>query len=219
MERLTKKIDIGYILKLPEDKNISDLEIKFSVYDKLGRYEDLQEMIGIPFEEFAELCKQEIPEECKNPSKAIILTDDDVDKWHQYKAIGTVEDIQKVLSFLGDENKRSIIDDLKLLNQYKEIGTVEGCKRAIEISKENYYLYLEYKAKVQEYEAIGTVEEFKALKEKNEPKKPLPIDYENYIGIIANAKFLKGAYWCPNCKHTVRSGVYCDDCGQALDWE
>lgn len=38
----------------------------------------------------------------------------------QYKAIGTVEDIQKVLSFLGDENKRSIIDDLKLLNDYKD---------------------------------------------------------------------------------------------------
>lgn len=46
----------------------------------------------------------------------------------KYKAIGTVEDINKVLSFLGDENKRSIIDDLKLLNEYKEAGTVEDFK-------------------------------------------------------------------------------------------
>lgn len=54
--------------------------------ERLKAYEDLQDMIGVPFEKFAELCKQEIPEECKNPSKAIILTDDDVDEWHQYKA-------------------------------------------------------------------------------------------------------------------------------------
>lgn len=39
-----------------------------------------------------------------------------------------MEDINKVLSFLGDENKRSIIDDLKLLNEYKEAGTVEDFK-------------------------------------------------------------------------------------------
>ena len=50
------------------------------------------------------------------------------EKLAKYEAIGTVEDIQKVLSFLSDENKRSIIDDLKLLNEYKEIGTVEELK-------------------------------------------------------------------------------------------
>ena len=43
----------------------------------------------------------------------------------KYRAIGTVEDIQKILSFLGDENKRSIIDDLKLLNEYKD-GEEQG---------------------------------------------------------------------------------------------
>lgn len=43
MDRLTKKIDGGYTLKLPEDKSISDLEIKFNVYDKLGELEDLAE--------------------------------------------------------------------------------------------------------------------------------------------------------------------------------
>lgn len=71
----------------------------------------------------------------------------------------------------------------------------------------------------KKFESIGTVEEFKALKEKSMAKKPTPIDYEKYIGVIENAKFLRGAYWCPNCKHTVRSGTYCSDCGQKLDWE
>ena len=55
--------------------------------------------------------------------------------------------------------------------------------------------------------------------EKQIPKKPTPIDYEKYIDVIDNAKFLRGAYWCPNCKHVVKNGSFCSDCGQALDWE
>ena len=55
---------------------------------------------------------------------------------------------------------------LEEIQQYRAIGTVAGYERAIEISKENFRLSMEYKAKVQEYEEIGTVEEFKALKEK-----------------------------------------------------
>ena len=57
----------------------------------------------------------------------------------------------------------------------------------------------------------------KAL-EKQIPKKPTPIDYEKYIDVIDNARFLRGAYWCPNCKHVVKSGSFCSDCGQKLDW-
>lgn len=56
-----------------------------SLKKKLAVYEDLQEMIGIPFEEHAALCREHIPDDAKYPSKAIVLTDDDVDKWHQYK--------------------------------------------------------------------------------------------------------------------------------------
>lgn len=54
--------------------------------------------------------------------------------------------------------------------------------------------------------------------EKQIPKKPTPIDYEKYIDVINNARFLRGAYWCPNCKHVVKSGSFCSDCGQKLDW-
>lgn len=57
-----------------------------------------------------------------------------------------------------------------------------------------------------------------ALK-KQIPKKPTPIDYEKYIDVIDNARFLRGAYWCPNCKHVVKSNSFCSNCGQALDWE
>ena len=54
--------------------------------------------------------------------------------------------------------------------------------------------------------------------EKKIPKKPTPIDYEKYIDVIDNARFLRGAYWCPNCKCVVKSGSFCSDCGQKLDW-
>lgn len=56
-----------------------------------------------------------------------------------------------------------------------------------------------------------------ALK-KQIPKKPTPIDYEKYIDVIDNARFLRGAYWCPNCRHVVKSGSFCKYCGQKLDW-
>lgn len=55
--------------------------------------------------------------------------------------------------------------------------------------------------------------------EKQIPKKPMPIDYEKYIDVIDNARFLRVAYWCPNCKHVVKSGSFCSNCGQKLDWE
>ena len=64
-------------------------------------------------------------------------------------------------------------------------------------------------------EALGLA--IQAL-EKRIPKKPTPIDYKKYINVIDNARFLRGAYWCPNCKHVVKTGSFCSDCGQKLDW-
>lgn len=108
------------------------------------------------------------------------------------------------------------------LEQYRAIGTVEELKSMKENGAFTGVELAQLAAmqmRLKEYSAIGTIEEFKALKEKNTAKNPTPIDYEKYIGVIENAKFLRGAYWCPNCKHTVRSGAYCDDCGQKLDWQ
>lgn len=54
--------------------------------------------------------------------------------------------------------------------------------------------------------------------EKQIPKKPTPIDYKKYMDVVNNAISLRGGFWCPNCKKVVRSGSYCNDCGQKLDW-
>lgn len=59
-----------------------------------------------------------------------------------------------------------------------------------------------------EYQQIGTVEEFKALKEKNEPKK------------LDTTSRADGDYVCGNCYEPIPrwDTKYCPDCGQAIDW-
>ena len=67
---------------------------------------------------------------------------------------------------------------------------------------------------IQEYRAIGTVEELQALKEKNVAKKPNGIskEYGDYFGS------------CPICNRSAINYLnmpykYCPKCGQKLDWE
>ena len=50
--------------------------------------------------------------------------------------------------------------------QYRALGTVEGFQKALDSSLEYYNQMKEYKAKLQDYEAIGTVEELKEAREK-----------------------------------------------------
>ena len=93
-----------------------------------------------------------------------------------------------------------------LWNNAKLTEIVEAVKVAIQAIE-----------RVQKFEAIGTIEEFKALKEKNEPKRPICYD--------------KHHYKCPICGEEL--GVdddsiyiyeeelpnYCSKCGQKLDWQ
>lgn len=55
--------------------------------------------------------------------------------------------------------------------------------------------------------------------EKQIPKKPTPIDYMRYKDCLVNYEYLKGSYWCPNCNHDIRSGAYCNWCGQRIEWD
>lgn len=48
----------------------------------------------------------------------------------RYRAIGTVEEIRKVVQFLSLDNDNGIIEDLELLNKYRFIGTAEECREA-----------------------------------------------------------------------------------------
>ena len=67
---------------------------------------------------------------------------------------------------------------------------------------------------IQQYRAIGTIEEFKALKEKSVAKKPLPKGTHKGID----------NFYCSNCNHPLTNRheqcelPYCEICGQKLDW-
>lgn len=73
-------------------------------------------------------------------------------------------------------------------------------------------------AEIQEYRAIGTIEEFKALKDKSEPRKPFQ-------------PFGTHSYKCPSCWKFVAHEVddncdleaemagWCPYCGQKIDWQ
>lgn len=106
----------------------------------------------------------------------------------------------------------AVINALDEIQQYRAIGTVKGYEDAIKSSMEYYNLMKEYKAKVQDFEAIGTVEELKNLKEKSEAKKPeyAPTD----------DSCLYSQYVCPNCYIRLPNfrRKYCQ-CGQKLDWQ
>ena len=84
MERLTERID-----NVPDGE--SGVWVKnhdyISAAIKLAEYEDLEELIGIPLEEFARIFRQHIPDGCHHPKKAIVLTDGDVDKWREYQQL------------------------------------------------------------------------------------------------------------------------------------
>ena len=104
----------------------------------------------------------------------------------------------------------SVVKDA--MNQYRAIGTIKGYKLTIEVSKENYRLYLEYKAKVKTYETIGTPEECRAAVEKQKAKEPIEPD-EEY-----------GTFKCPNCGGLIftedrfETHKHCLLCGKKLDW-
>lgn len=99
MDRLT--VDCGksfqpfrYAMKDGSDSEpgyFKDYDAFFShmmLVQKLGEYEDLEELIGIPLKELAEIFRQHIPDGCQHPQKAIVLTDGDVDKWRSMTSNG-----------------------------------------------------------------------------------------------------------------------------------
>ena len=97
----------------------------------------------------------------------------------------------------------------------RSIAGYEGMpKRPIEA----FETAIEALEEVEQYRALGTVEELKEAREKQIPKKPKNIsDYyigEDYDYSTAN---------CSNCGDNIsfdeyRQPVYCEACGQKLDW-
>ena len=105
------------------------------------------------------------------------------------------------------------IQALEEIQAYRTIGLsptmvkdlIASCKKHEKNALENAHI-------VDEYRAIGTVEEFKTLKEKAEPKKPIEMQ--------PTSKLANGYSACPICGAVVGvndiNGDYCHKCGQRL---
>lgn len=116
------------------------------------------------------------------------------DKYETFFALSTTN--------VFDIAMATAIKALEEIQQYRAIGLTPELIEAMQ--GHNVALIND----LGEYQAIGTVEEFKALKEKNEPKK---------IDIWAN-----GEEHCPFCDKnltTFYGFANCFSCGQKLDWE
>lgn len=68
-------------------------------------------------------------------NEALDVAKSALEEIRQYRAIGTVEDITKVVRFLSVDDDESIIDDIEEVTKYRLIGTVEECLEAREKQK------------------------------------------------------------------------------------
>lgn len=125
-----------------------------------------------------------------------------IEEIQQYRAIGTVEELQD----MKNKYQEAVVD----WRQYRKIGTIEELKALKDINR--------VADNLSKMERI----EYKALKEKNEPKKP-------YIQQIVKDFREHDCYECPNCDCFVGyvsecqeehyQDIYCPNCGQKLDWQ
>lgn len=124
---------------------------------------------------------------------------------------------------------QSIFEEIQQYRVYIEIFENHFCKEALELlsDKEEFRKWLErgkwiakrcdeINRELVEYQTIGTIDEFKALKEKSVAKKPHSISIANDIG--------NSMVECPICHarsdydvKSIKRG-YCWKCGQKLDW-
>lgn len=83
-------------------------------------------------------------------------------------------------------------------------------------TREDLELAIQALEKVQQFEAIGTIERFRELTEKADPKKVV-------IRKIPKTEWTRAVkqYICPSCDAVISFGGkrYCSGCGQRLDWE
>lgn len=98
------------------------------------------------------------------------------------------------------------------------ISYIRSCRDAgidttITIDKNRNHFILNALEEIQQYRAIGTVEECREATERQREKKPIKIENNGFR--------YTDSYICPNCeKGFTGTGIadFCYHCGQAIDW-
>lgn len=84
----------------PEDYALYEA---INALEQLKEYQHLEELIGIPLKDLTEILRQQIPDCCQHPKKAIVLTDGDVDEWREYKTFEEDDRLIKLPCKVGDK--------------------------------------------------------------------------------------------------------------------
>lgn len=137
---------------------------------------------------------------CMNVISAFEIAIQALEEIQQYRAIGLTPELIEAMQ----GHNVALINDL---GEYQAIGTVEDIQEVMALCKS-------LQETVCRYMNIGTIDEFKALKEKSVAKKPLFIK-RSFIQFYA----------CPHCStnehyEKVFSKMrHCENCGGAFDWQ
>lgn len=97
---------------------------------------------------------------------------------------------------------------------FEHIGDLAGDYKCFDekISHQESLILCNLIEEIQQYRAIGTIEEFKTLKEKSVAKKISGKRFEEAICPRCESE-LFDTYWAFGGIH------YCSNCGQAIDWQ
>lgn len=114
-----------------------------------------------------------------------------------------IDRVEEVL----DEYKENLIQERLRLERHNYSAPL---KSTVEENIRDIELEIGWLDELQQYRAIGTVEECKTAVERMKPKKPI---------------FYAHNYYCIECDNLVGNNefewqrfLYCEECGQALDW-
>ena len=176
---------------------IQAFAMAISALEEIQQYREiekrLEDMYGgqLPLAAYVDVLEYALKEPGKpHPVNARILTYEDADAWEAYKAIGTPKKILRLFESGAD--------------------TLEKSKIVIDsIMKE-----------MEEYRAIGTVDECREAVEKQRAEKPTVSVQEKDLK-VGCAVFAAGTktFWCPNCRKAITGAdKHCRTCGKKIDW-
>ncbi len=148
--------------------------------------------------------------------------------------------VQKLIEQIEEEIGKST--DTEYITIEGDIITADvGCiadwmEEYKKILEKRYNMAIEALEEIQQYRAIGTVEECREAREKQTPKRPVwkkgrSIICKDYADGHGEVEENKWADWvCPNCgwfvgeqyiprRHNQQKSNYCSRCGQAIQWD
>lgn len=131
----------------------------------------------------------------------------------------TAPDASKEECIQNIQSLETVISALQELQQYRTTGlTPRMVEELKENDKRSHKLAVQRAAELDEYRAIGTVEECRAALERQQAKKPSEQSCAE-----------KTHYKCPDCGYVLQTVYadgyrlgnqtkFCEMCGQAIDW-